>query len=541
MGPLEAFMSNANRDNVGVRVGYRYSQLDNSNFGWFKKDVTRNTLLGLSLAEGSLRGLSDFKMEFAYPISAIAGVNGSGKSTILAMVACAFHNKADGFKLPTRDSSYYTFGDFFVQSAEEVPPEGIRIECQILSDQWAPTPEMPDGKGAEWQERVKPKGGKWNNYRSRVDRNVIFAGLERFVPHSERSTSRTYRKNFQERPEAVWEADVRESVGRVLGRKYESLRFKAHSYYRLAVVKSEDVIYSGFNMGAGENVLFDIFSWIYSCPKGVMLVVDEIELGLHEQAQIRFIEELKAVCLERKAQVVCTTHSPTILSRLPPEARFFVSRGKTKTKVTRGISPAFAAGLMAGSAKPEITVLVEDEVARTLVEVALGRELRLRSEVIAVGSANSVMRHLATRYKEKSAALVLAILDGDQEPLEKDNLVAFCDALETAVNGKEDSAWAKARLQYLPGEKWPEQWVLSQDVNAFEGIAAESNMPLEDLTPLIIDSLGAGKHKEFKALSGHLALDIEVVRSRFTASALAAAPKECERLRLAVESCLKDA
>jgi hypothetical protein len=32
------------------------------------------------------------------------------------------------------------------------------------------------------------------------------------------------------------------------------------------------------------NALFEIFATIFACPEGVLLVIDEIELGLHEEA-----------------------------------------------------------------------------------------------------------------------------------------------------------------------------------------------------------------------------------------------------------------
>jgi AAA15 family ATPase/GTPase len=84
-------------------------------------------------------------------------------------------------------------------------------------------------------------------------------------------------------------------------------------------------------MGAGENALFEIFSTMYSCGERTLLVLDEIELGLHSKAQKLFIRKLKEVCKETCTQVICTTHSKEIFECLPDDARFFVESigGKT--------------------------------------------------------------------------------------------------------------------------------------------------------------------------------------------------------------------
>ncbi|WP_416204353.1 AAA family ATPase [Xanthomonas euvesicatoria] len=95
-------------------------------------------------------------------------------------------------------------------------------------------------------------------------------------------------------------------------------------------------------MGAGENALFEIFSIIYSCNKGALLVMDEAELGLHAKAQRLFIKKLKDVCVEMNLQVICTTHSREIFDCLPEDARFFVEAVGGKTRITSGVSSEFA-------------------------------------------------------------------------------------------------------------------------------------------------------------------------------------------------------
>ena len=278
----------------------------------FSFDYSHALLRDIELKSGFLRGLNSFKMKLNYPITAIAGKNGAGKSTILAMACCAYHNDKNDFKLPKRKVSYYTFSDFFIQHKEEISPQGVVIRYGFATDKLKKSETYPDGKGVGYQQRRKSQGGKWNDYAKRIKRNVVFLGIERIVPHSERSQSRSYSKAFKDEQLKGWEDKVKDAVGYVLGKSYEKYRYLEHSKYSLPMVQVGDTVYSGFNMGAGENALFEIFSTIYACGEGALLVIDEIELGLHAEAQRKFIDKLKDVCLETHTQVICTT----VMSRL---------------------------------------------------------------------------------------------------------------------------------------------------------------------------------------------------------------------------------
>jgi len=279
---------------------YNYSGLDYSNLRWFENDMSKATLTEIDIRKGNIRGLSNFHIKFEYPISVIAGKNGSGKSTVLALAACAYHNDNKGFKLPKRKTSYYTYSDFFIQTSEEVPPEGIEIWYRFRHNRWKKSKRTPQGIGNCYQKRTKRKGGKWTNYCTRVNRNVVFLGIQRVVPHAEKSVSKSYRTYFKMATVDGWEDDVKEAVGRTLGAGYDTYWVKTHGKYRMPLVETKGNVYSGFNMGAGENALFEIFTTIYASPPGTLLIMDEIELGLHEKAQKKLIQELKKICNEKK-------------------------------------------------------------------------------------------------------------------------------------------------------------------------------------------------------------------------------------------------
>lgn len=97
---------------------YNESHLDRANRNWFAHDNSINSLKKIKVSSGHIRGVYPSEINFTYPITAIVGENGSGKSTYLSLVACAFHNSGDfcpsnrvrpGVQNPRK---YYTYSDF---------------------------------------------------------------------------------------------------------------------------------------------------------------------------------------------------------------------------------------------------------------------------------------------------------------------------------------------------------------------------------------------------------------------------------------------
>src|ERR1035437_10362880 len=479
---------------------YNYSQSDKSNLDWFEKDTSKRTLIRMKIergvfgfknkivqakeGRGSFRGLNDIEIHFKYPITVISGKNGTGKSTLLACAACAFHNlKYTGFRPYLRRQTYYTMSDFFVRSIGESSPTGSSVAYQILHDSWRKSKITPTGVGLNWQYRIKSYwGGKWNRNSSRIYRDVVYLGIERIVPHSEKSISKSYRSKFRKAGEEGYEKNVKETVGRIIGKPYEEFFYLKHSKYRLPLVKSCGQTYSGLNMGAGEKALFEIFSVVYACKKSLLLVIDEIELGLHEEAQIRLIEELKKICDERHVQIICTSHSPRVLNSLPPEARLHLEKEAGAVRIIPEISADYAAGLMSGVKHTELDIICEDGRAKNLLTLALPNEIRQRIEILPIGSAAAVVQYMAFRFKDKSSREACCFLDGDQAASFQKHINSFIKGLEQVKDKDEAKQWIQKRLNFLPGTTSPEKWVVStRSSGAFKKLADEFRVTLNSL------------------------------------------------------------
>ncbi|HZX78198.1 ATP-binding protein [Lysobacter sp.] len=526
-------------------MAYKLSDLDKKNLAAFEKDHSRRSLVGISLVVGKIRGLSNFRLQLSYPLTAIAGRNGSGKSTVLAMAACAYHADPKGWRLPGRALPYYRFSDFFVQTQGEVPVEGVSIKYTFRSDNWRISEEHPEGKGLGDQYRHKSSGGKWNDYDTRMRRQVAFFGIDRVVPPSEKSVLKNQKNYFSAASanKSSIEDATRKSVGRVLGIAYEDFELRGAGAHKLAHVKRKGYQYSGFNMGAGEQALFGLFWAVHSAGKSTLFVIDEIELGLHEAAQRMLLNELKNISFSAGHQFIFTTHSPTVLESLPPEGRFYLDGSANGTQITEGISPAFAAGRMSERASTELVLYVEDASARQLLLSAFNSELRRRVQLIEVGSNSAVVSHANSRFIDRahSSKMSLFVMDGDQRSALTSHRTAFLKRVDPK-HKQAAAEWIDARIAFLPSDMAPERFVASlirdHHIDAFR---VAFGIEREDEAHEILDkALVRGGHSEIHWISEDLCLPPDQVWQGMCQIVANELPSVFEEIIVKVRNLLKD-
>jgi len=275
-------------------------------------------------------------------------------------------------------------------------------------------------------------------------------------------------------------------------------------------------------MGAGESAVFEILTALFRAGIGALIIIDEIELGLHERAQLRLVEELKRLCKDLKCQIICSTHSYAVLNSLPPNARFFIEANGASTVVTKGISADFACGKMGKADAEELDIFVEDENAGAILQQVLPLEIRKRCRIKSIGSHSAVLRQLASRSIE-GIDNCMCVLDGDQSNKLAGGLKSVVNATEASTQGEKDAvrSWAETRVAFLPGDTWPERWLLGEAVdflgNDLFGDSSQTATMwgLENdaqLLDLLKEALLADKHDEFFELAEAVELDPERVR-----------------------------
>ncbi len=411
----------------------------------------RPSLRSIEITGGTgLRGIDSLKVSFRYPITAICGNNGSGKSTILALSALAYHSPKgwtvySGNTEPMqsgKDRTYYTFSTFFINGSGEGIPDGVSITWRY------------DQQSSEVSRNFKKKGNRWGRYDTRPERELYYLPLGRVLPANELSVIRSaFHNPIGTLESTLLNAEYINYLSYIMGRTYSEAEIQKSNKYRFPCCTT-GIRYTAFNMGGGESCMIILLHLLQQLPFGGMLVAEEIEAGLHPQAQIRLSEKLVDICRRKALQVICTTHSETFLDALPREARLVIKQSGEEHSTIESPSTRLAMFEMTGEFKPELIIYCEDEFASVIIEESLPSELRVRVKIQPVGTNSAIMRQGVSHIRAGFDIESLCVFDGD---CKKSEIRGWRDS----ERGERTNILPEYLL--LPGAGLPpEKWVILQ-------------------------------------------------------------------------------
>lgn len=362
-----------------------------------------------------IRGWVGERVEFPFPVTALVGENGVGKSTVLQAIAACYGGE-----------NYAS--DFFPDTPwEEVQDAEIRVSMR----------EGPTSGSIRTSVRKPTK--RWRGNDERRERNVEYIDLRRIQPIAARTGyARMAKREVKETAFEEFDNQTIERLSRILGRNYHHARLSktnVDTTRKVPVLIRDGEKYSGFHGGAGETAIAELLPKVV--PKYSIILIDEVETSLHPRTQRRLLRDLATLCRNTESQCILTTHSPYILDELPSEGRIYLMQSDGQKKVICGVSPAFAMTKMDDEIYPEADVYVEDDKSATLLgEIITNsgqRDLILRYQAIPYGAAN-VGRSLGQMVKEKRFPRPsIVFLDGDQAHSVGCNLLPGEDAPERVV------------------------------------------------------------------------------------------------------------
>lgn len=183
--------------------------------------------------------------------------------------------------------------------------------------------------------------------------------------------------------------------------------------------------YSQFHFGAGEASVIEMVSKIEDASDGAMVLIEELENGLHPLAVEKMVEYLFEVAKRKKCQVIFTTHSEYSLRLLPPPAIWACIDGNAYN----GKLSIESLRALIGTVNKNCVIFVEDEFAKDLCEEMLRQlagDAMHRIEVHKAGGFPHVVDVLKFHNDDPTVKRkAVALIDGDNPDTYDDNEFVF--------------------------------------------------------------------------------------------------------------------
>lgn|GEM_PF-333731 len=413
------------------------SEIRDSERGDLIKRVARRAysdyLVSMNLAH--LRSYREAYIRFDFPVTALVGPNGGGKSTVLGAAALIHED--------VKPRQFFAKSGVYDKSMVN-----WRIEYEILEKQ------KPISRTASY-----PKS-KWN--RTAIKRRILTFGVARTLPATERKDLASFIGGaFKGFGETVLSQETIDAVESILGKeaqKYLLVSGNKKGDKQLYAARTTDGdAYSEFHFGAGEASVIRIVRDIEESPDGSLIVIEEIENGLHPIATRRLVEYLITVARRKSLQVIFTTHSNDALKPLPDEGVWACANGT----LTQGKLDVNTLRTLTGEVNASFAIFVEDEFGERMALAAFREYSRLSGlsmlgvEVHQLGGAGTVRKLTIAHNENPSIAFkAMGIVDGDvpHEVDEQRHVYSFPGTgdpeihVANAVASKLDSIAAKLAL-----------------------------------------------------------------------------------------------
>ncbi|NJM74599.1 MAG: ATP-binding protein [Acaryochloridaceae cyanobacterium RU_4_10] len=367
-------------------------KVQNKNYGQY--------LLKISIEKA--RTFQGKSINFDFPVTAIVGINGGGKTTVLGAAACAYKT--------VKPSLFFAKSGRFDSSMQN-----WKFEYELIDRRIRPSDTI--------RRTAKFTRSKWSrDWLKELDRTVVVFGVSRTVPANERpELQRCASNSFDVLPEHIDEisSGVAEAVARILDKDISTFSFlRVDTRGRVTLLAGQTSAgdsYSEFHFGAGESSIIRMAIKLETIPENSLVLIEEIENGLHPVATVRMVEYLIDLALRRKIQVIFTTHSNDALKPLPDKAIWAAANGS----LYQGKLDVGSLRAISGQIDSQLVVFVEDSFARTWVEEILRSLSGVAMDAVSVhameGDGTAVTVHRGRKLDPSVSQPSVCLIDGDSK------------------------------------------------------------------------------------------------------------------------------
>ena len=422
-----------------AKSGKKKKQISANDYIYPKQSLTK-------ISVKYLKGLKNMEMSFEKNLTAVMGVNGSGKSTILHALACVYSPYRDGedykfsyFFTPNPDSSWKN-SEFSITFRDEINQKEITRGYRKNKDRWSP------------------------RYNQRPKRDTYFIGIETCVPEIEKESQMSF-IDYQTRVAGDKNAEkIIDAAAYILNKDYEQLNYhKTRKKELLGVRTKNNISYSSLSMGAGEQRVLRILQTVYAAASYSMILIDEIDLLLHATALKRMIKHLAQVAERRNLQIIFTTHSMEMSKMQDNIDIRYLEQLPQKTIVYNRITPDIVYEL-SDEVQQNIKIYVEDKLSEMVVNVvAENLGMSRYVTVLKMGAASNAFLLAASFILQRvDTKNILILLDGDVYREDEEKVAAVNKVLSGTERNHEEkvkSALQMIKQLHLPESAAPEKYI----------------------------------------------------------------------------------
>ncbi|SES17672.1 ATP-dependent endonuclease [Psychrobacillus sp. OK032] len=348
----------------------------------------------------NLKGLDYGEIHFNGGITAICGTNGVGKTTLLQAIGSFLESEKPIF------GNYFKLGE--VNLVGEITIKATRIERNVVIDdskQKVSTPEIVD-INCEW-----------------IDASLEAPQLISFFAEM---------TNIVELLESEGEMDLDEDeltmLSYIVGKQYDAVKIYETEYSDEVIrpyfkVKYKGIEYGTEQMGLGELAVHLIFWRLNRIRRNSVLLLEEPETYLAPRSQEALLNAIAKISEKNKVWVIITTHSPVILTRIPPKHIRLLVNGKDSVKIIELESNIDALQVIGVPNNKKGIIFVEDRAARVYVRYLIGKfapNLLQEYEIIDVGGVKGIINNLKNFPEYIKWLKIIGIFDGDQREIIKE-------------------------------------------------------------------------------------------------------------------------
>lgn len=319
-----------------------------------------------SIKLSPFRHITDLTLNFIHPISVIAGTNRSGKSTVLMALACSHFEfkKRNVHNGLLERHTWSSIMQFTNQDKQKID------WTYYITYKFGKKEVIKRG-----QRKATTK--KWNGIGKKetqfTNRQVIFIDLDRISPARNfgRAIFNKSKKVVATNISSVNIPRIENYLSYVLEESFKLNKLASHLDKDIFKYSNSNE-YSSYNAATGEEVLTKIIIDIVEAPNNSLILIDEIEVGLHPKIQRRLLHTLYNIARNDNKQFVLTSHSPSILSSLPDKARIFIEKiSDGNFKAIPNISVNAALSKMDSISYPLVDLYCEDREAKKIIQKAI--------------------------------------------------------------------------------------------------------------------------------------------------------------------------